>query len=52
MSVGLKISNNLNDNEQPMGPPFFQEMFMFYDLTHSFNSTLSHVDDEIQQDEG
>lgn len=51
MSVGLKISNNLNDNKQPMGPPFSKK-FLFYDFTYTFNSTLSQMDDEIQQDEG
>lgn len=52
MSFGLKISKNLNDYKQLMGPPFFQEMCKFYDFTHTFNSNLSHMDDEIQQDEG
>lgn len=35
-----------------MLPPFFQEMFMFYDFTHTFDSTLSEINDEIQNDEG
>lgn len=35
-----------------MGPPFFQELFMFYDFTHTFDSTLSEINDEIQNDEG